>query len=145
MRVAAVLAVALVLAPVSAARRSPEQRHMAAVVRAWSARLDAGDDAGVARLFALPATVTQGPYSYRLTTRRQLAIFHAALPCSGRIVAIRFAGSTATATFRLGDRPGSKCDAPGGLAAARFGFRDGKLVSWTQVPVPSGTGGGPVA
>jgi hypothetical protein len=118
---------------------------MAAIVRAWSNRLNAGDNDGIAKLFGLPALVAQGGLIYRLDTRDQVAMWHAGLPCSGRIVSITFAGRFATAVFRLGDRPSSKCDAPGKLAAARFEIAGGKIVSWEQVPVPKQTETGPVA
>jgi hypothetical protein len=118
---------------------------MAAIVRAWSNRLNTGDNDGVAKLFGLPALVAQGGLIYRLDTRDQVALWHAGLPCSGRIVSITFAGRFATAVFRLGDRPSSKCDAPGQLAAARFEIVGGKIVSWEQVPVPKKAETGPVA
>jgi hypothetical protein len=109
---------------------------MASVVRAWSARLNAGDNAGVAKLFAVPARIIQGPFLYRLRTRHDIATWHAGLPCAGRIVSIAFRGRYATAVFRLGNRGASACDAPGSLAAARFEIVDGKIVSWEQVEVP---------
>src|SRR4051794_6016769 len=77
-------------------------RRMKAVVHAWSDRLNAGDNAGVARLFALPSFAVQGPYGFRFETRAQLARWHAALPCAGHVVAIGIRGRYATATFRLG-------------------------------------------
>jgi hypothetical protein len=116
--------------------------RMKAVVRAWSANLNAGDNAAEARLFSLPALMIQGPYGYRLTTRGQVAQWHAGLPCSGKIVSIKVRGRYATAVFRLGDRKTSKCDAPGTLAAARFTIVRGKIKVWQQVPAPSP---GPVA
>ena len=109
---------------------------MKAVVHAWSARLNAGDNAGVARLFALPSIIVQGSYAFRFHTRAQLAEWHSGLPCSGRIVSIAIHGRYATVVFRLGDRGSSQCDAPGTLAAARFEIVDGKIVLWEQVPVP---------
>jgi hypothetical protein len=112
------------------------EQQMRAVVRAWSARLNGNDDAGVARLFALPSIVVQGPYAYRLRTRAQVARWHAGLPCSGRIVSIEIRGRFATAVFRLGNRGTTRCDAPGTLAAARFEIVGGKIVMWMQVPVP---------
>jgi hypothetical protein len=120
---------------------------MEAVVRAWSARLNAGDNERLARLFALPAVMVQGPLAYRLSTYKQVAAWHAGLPCSGRVVSIAFHGRFATAVFRLGNRRASQCDAPGSLAAARFEIVRGKIVSWQQVPVPpkQATGKGPVA
>lgn len=140
---AAVAAALLLPAAAAAAPRTDPPGTIEAVVRAWSARLNAGDNEGVARLFRVPAVVIQGPYAYRLTTARQVALWHSALPCSGRIVRITVRGRFATAVFRLGDRPASKCDAPGALAAARFEVVRGKIVSWQQVPVPKETG--PVA
>ena len=110
---------------------------MKAVVRAWSTNLNAGNNAAEARLFSLPALMIQGPYGYRLTTARQVARWHAGLPCSGKIVSIRVRGTFATAVFRLGDRRKSKCDAPGTLAAARFKIVRGKITIWQQVQPPA--------
>jgi hypothetical protein len=120
--------------------RTPRQRRMASVVRAWSAKLNAGDNAGVAKLFALPARIVQGPFLYRLRTRKDVATWHAGLPCAGRIVSITFRGRYATAVFRLGNRGVTACDAPGSLAAARFEIVEGKIVSWEQVEVPKKRG-----
>lgn len=135
----------LAAGPAAAAARSDPPGRMKAVVRAWSALLNAGDNRGIAALFRLPAVVVQGQYAYRLTSPRQVELWHAALPCSGRIVSITVHGRFATAVFRLGDRPASKCDAPGALAAARFEIVRGKIVSWEQVPVPAESARGPVA
>jgi hypothetical protein len=115
---------------------------MKAVVRAWSRRLNSGDNRGIARLFTLPAVVEQGPYAFRLKTRRQVAIWHANLPCAGKVLSITVRGRFATAVFELGNRKGGTCDAPGALAAARFEIAGGKIVSWVQVPVPSNADGG---
>jgi hypothetical protein len=109
---------------------------MALVVRAWVQRLDANDNAGIARLYSLPAIVIQGPYEYKLKTRKQVALWFSGLPCSGEVVAIRFNGSYATAIFRLRDRGQVKCDGPGTLAAARFRIVNGKIVYWAQIPLP---------
>ena len=110
--------------------------RMKAVVRAWSARLDAGDNAGLARLFRVPVLMTQGSYVFRLVTRDQVARWHSTLPCSGHVVSITVKGRIATAVFRLGNRTTSRCDAPGTLAAARFTIVGGKIVAWQQIPVP---------
>jgi hypothetical protein len=117
--------------------KPPSQaERMKALVRAWSARLDAGDNAGLARLFRVPVLMTQGQYVFRLVTRSQVARWHSTLPCSGKIVSITVKGRVATAVFRLGDRTTSRCDAPGTLAAARFTIVGGKIVAWEQIPVP---------
>jgi hypothetical protein len=119
------------------APKPPSQaERMKAVVRAWSARLDAGDNAGLARLFRVPVLMTQGSYVFRLVTRSQVARWHATLPCSGHILSISVNGRVATAVFRLGNRTTSRCDAPGTLAAARFTIVGGKIVAWQQIPVP---------
>lgn len=136
-----------VCGPATAAKQpaSAQQRRMATVVHRWSTRLNANDNAGIARLFALPAILVQGQNEYRLTTARQIALWHSLLPCSGTIVSITYAGRFATAVFRLGNRGKSRCHAPGALAAARFEIVGGKIVSWVQVPVPAKTGNAPVA
>ena len=110
---------------------------MRAIVRAWSRYLNSGENAAEARLFSLPAVMIQGQFGYRLETAKQVASWHAALPCSGHIVSITVRGRYATAVFRLGNRKTSKCDAPGTLAAARFTIVDGKITVWQQVPPPS--------
>ncbi len=116
--------------------RSAVERQMETIVRAWSARLNAGDNTGIAKLFSLPATIVQAPFVYRLVNRRQIALWESELPCSGRIVSIAFSGRYATAVFVLGNRGSTRCDAPGSLAAARFEIVHGKIVSWEQVPIP---------
>ena len=114
-----------------------------AVVREWSARLNANDNAGASHLFSLPAVMTQGPYAYRLKTYRQLTLWHDGLPCAGTVTRIIVKGRFATAVFTLGKRKGHTCDAPGGEAAARFEIIGGRIRSWTQVAVPPPPG--PVA
>jgi hypothetical protein len=118
---------------------------MRAVVGKWSRRLNADDNRGVAQLFKVPAVVTQGQYSYRLKTEQQVALWHRGLPCSGAVESVKINGRFATVVFVLGDRKSSKCDGPGGRAAARFEIVSGKIVSWEQVPVPSLVESGPSA
>jgi len=135
-RLLVVAATVLVLGlPASAVADTPTQ--MRAVVRAWSARLNANDNAGIARLFALPAQVIQAPYAFTLRTRAEVAEWYAGLPCSGRVVTITVRGRYATAVFKLGNRGSTPCDAPGSLAAARFEIVGGKIRSWEQVAVPA--------
>ena len=122
--------------------KAAREQQMRAVVRAWSSRLNANDNAGVAHLFALPSVVAQGSYAFRFHTYAQLAQWHSGLPCSGRVVSITIRGRNATVVFRLGNRGSSRCDAPGTLAAARFEIVNGKIVLWQQVPVPETTPSG---
>lgn len=107
------------------------------VVRAWSQALNSGDNEAAADLFAPGAEVIQGR-SFVLGTRRQAIAFNAALPCSGEIVDLVSEGDTVTATFRLGDRDESRCDAPGAEVRAAFRVRDGKIRLWHQLPGSSG-------
>jgi len=125
--------------------RTPQQQKMAAVVLRWSDRLNAGDNAGIARLFAVPSVVVQGPYAYKLVNRHQVEQWFSGLPCSGHVTRIVFSGRYATAVFRLGNRGKTECDAPGSLAAARFEIVNGKIASWVQVDVPPKAGSTPVA
>ena len=69
-----------------------------------------------------------------MRTRADALAWNRSLPCSGRIVEIEISGEDATATFLLGDRPTSACDAPGGRVAAVFRVRDGKIVLFRQPP-----------
>jgi hypothetical protein len=135
----AILALALAAAPaaVSApAQKRDNAKQMKAIVRAWSNRLNASDNTGIARLFAVPALVIQAPYVYRLATRAEIASWYAGLPCAGHVISITVKGRYATAVFKLANRGTSPCDAPGTLAAARFEITRGKIISWEQVPVP---------
>jgi ketosteroid isomerase-like protein len=115
------------------------------VVRAWSQALNSGDNEAAADLFAPGAEVIQG-MSFVLETKRQAIAFNAALPCSGEIVELVSDGDRVRATFRLGDRPASRCDAPGAEVEAAFRVRDGKIVLWQQLPGSSGgsAGGGTI-
>jgi hypothetical protein len=131
------LLIALCLPAASSAAKTPptSPKEMRAVVHAWSNKLNAGDNQGVAHLFRLPAIVIQS-YGWKFTTYAQLAEWHSLLPCAGHIKSIQIRGRYATAVFRLADRRGSPCDAPGALVAARFEIVGGKIASWQQVAVP---------
>ena len=131
----AVLAVS-VLIPSTTAARSDTPAEAKRVVRAWSARLNAYDNAGAARLFARPALFVQGGVALRLETAADVALWHRLLPCAGRIVSISVKGDRATAVFVLANGKNRRCDAPGVKAAAVFRIRGGKIRSWEQVPVP---------
>ncbi len=134
--VAATLLVALLAAPVGMGARGDSPAAVKRVVRAWSARLNAYDNAGVARLFARPATFVQAGGSLRLRTAADIALWHQLLPCAGRIVSIRVRGELATVVFTLANGKNRRCDAPGAKAAAVFRIRGGKIASWVQIPVP---------
>jgi hypothetical protein len=126
------LFVLLALVPLVAACGSHEN-PVEKVARSWSKALNSGDNVGAAKLFATDARVVQGSYVRQLHTLSDAIRWNAALPCSGRITDVVVQGDTITATFLLGSRPGSPCDAPGETAAAEFTVRDGKIVLWRQL------------
>jgi hypothetical protein len=141
MRLAAcALLVALLVAPVAGAARTDSPAATKRVVRAWSRRLNAYDNTGIARLFARPAVFAQAGAVLRLETYADIALWHSLLPCAGRIVSISVKGETATAVFVLASGTHRRCDAPGQKAAAAFRVHKGKIVSWVQVPVPVAPG-----
>jgi hypothetical protein len=107
-----------------------------AIVRQWSAALNANDNVSAAGLFAPGARVVQPGVNVRLTPALALA-FNSSLPCAGRIVALRVTGERVVATFVLGHRPNHVCDGPGQKAAALFVVHKGKIVLWEQVSVPT--------
>jgi hypothetical protein len=113
----------------------PEQQRAdaeaVAVVRAWSAALNASDNAAAGELFAPEAVAIQGADVIPLPTAAAAAELMAALPCSGELIDVSVADNVVTATFELGDRPATRCDAaPGALAAAEFVVEDGRA-SWS--------------
>lgn len=141
----AALALLLVALLASAARAAQDDSPAATkrIVRAWSQRLNAYDNAGVARLFARPAIFVQNGSAFRLETYAEIATWHRLLPCAGQIVSITVKGDVATAVFVLANGKHRRCAASGEKAAAVFRVRGGKIVSWAQIPVPAGSG--PVA
>jgi hypothetical protein len=108
--------------------KSPEE-----VVRAWSEAVNSGDNEAAADLFAPGAEVIQGGRMLSLGTHEDAVAWNSALPCSGRIVELDTEGETVTATFLLGDRTSSACDAPGAEATAAFQIVDGRIVLWHQL------------
>lgn len=131
--VAALIAAASTNAADATAPKTPAQ-----IVRAWSRALNAGDDRAAGALFARGAIVIQGPFIVVLKTAKSAVVWNAGLPCSGDIIRMRVKSNIAVATFRLGQRPGHKCDGPGELAAAKFTIKRGKITRWEQVPPDSG-------
>ena len=107
------------------------------VVRAWSQSLNTGDNEAAADLFAPSAEVIQGR-SFVLETRQEAIAFNSSLPCSGEIVELESEGDTVRATFLLGHRETSRCDAPGAQVRAAFRIHDGKIVLWEQLPDAGG-------
>ena len=127
--------------PASTGAAAVDPKLLEAVVRAWSKALNAGDNEAAGSLFAAGALVVQGGVVIQLATHMDAVLFNAGLPCSGEIVELSVEGDVVTAIFVLGDRVGSKCDAPPGTrAAAQLGIANGKIVVWKQIPVPAQVG-----
>jgi len=126
---AAGLALAAVTLATGCGSSSPSAES---VVRAWSQALNSEDNARAADLFAAGAEIVQQGEVRTLRTHADALRWNASLPCSGRIVSIRSAGQTATATFELADREHSRCDGPGERTTAIFRVVEGKIVLWHQ-------------
>jgi hypothetical protein len=130
-RAAVLVAVFLVLVPAGSAARGP-----AAVVRAWSAAVNRGDNQAAANLFAKNAVVAQGSFILPLKTHRLAVLWNKGLPCAGHILSITVQKNVADATFRLSDRsPVQRCDAPGAKVRAAFTVNNGKIAAFVQLPV----------
>jgi len=128
------LAIVLPIVLLPAAGCGGDDPSPESVVRAWSEALNTGDDEAAADLFAPGAEVIQGDARARLQTRADAVLFNRSLPCSGRIVRVQSDEDGVTATFLLGDRPQSACDAPGVEVRAFFRVADGKITLWHQLP-----------
>lgn len=102
-------------------------------MRAWSRALNAGDNGAAADLFALGARIEQSGLELRVRTRADALAWNRGLPCSGQIVELQIMGDAVTATFLLGNRRTSPCDAPGGHVTAVFRVREGKIVLFRQL------------
>ena len=140
MRLVVIAVLALVAASSSPAAGTDSVGATKDVVRRWSARLNAYDNDGVARLFARPAAVAQGGVVYALRTYAEIALWHRTLPCAARIESITVKGQDATVVFVLRNGPHRRCDAPGGKVAAVFRVSGGKIRAWAQIPVPKRAG-----
>jgi hypothetical protein len=134
-RVRLLLALAIVLlAAVGCGGGDPSPES---VVRAWSEAVNTGDDEAAAELFAPGAEVIQGESRARLRTYGDALLFNSSLPCAGRILRVENGKDGVTATFRLGERPRRRCDAPGAEVQAFFRVEGGKITLWHQLPSSS--------
>ena len=135
MKGAALLGLVLVLGLAACAGGEDDRAGPEEVVRAWSRALNAGDNRAAAALFAVGARIEQFDFVLTVRSLDDALVWNRTLPCSGEIVRLTLRGEEeATATFLLGDRRASPCDAPGGEAVALFRVRDGKIVLFRQLP-----------
>ena len=106
------------------------------VARSWSAALDRSDDTAAGKLFAADAEIVQNG-ALVLHDQGDAVAWNAALPCGGTITRVVSHGANEVlVVFRLKERPGHRCDAPGAAAAAIFRVKNGKIVLWHQTPPP---------
>jgi limonene-1,2-epoxide hydrolase len=142
MKRVAILALTILLA----ACGGHASRSVDDTARAWSAALNNADNQAAANLFAPNTEIIQDG-AIVLQTHRDAVRWNAGLPCGGRITrVVRQSKNQVLVVFRLTDRPGHHCDAPGLKAAAVFRVEHGKIVLWRQTvppdeaPPPSGSG-----
>jgi hypothetical protein len=109
-----------------------EAERQRPVIEGWARALRRGDARAAARYFALPAVIAQGA-SARVTERRELVAFNAGLPCGVRLLRVRPTGRFVVATFRLTERPGTVCDAPGQTLRVAFIIRRGRFHEWRRI------------
>jgi hypothetical protein len=127
--------------PVATATASPSARPRAvtarerAIVKGWTDALRHGDVDRAVSYWAVPATVAN-PQPVRLLTRRAVRFFNSSLPCGAKLLSVKRDANYVLATFRLVNRPGKKCDAPGVRARTAFLLRGGKIVQWIRAPDP---------
>lgn len=112
------------------------------VIAAWAAAVRRSDPEAAARFFNLPAIVSQGQ-PRELTTAEEVLAFNAALPCGAELTDVQHNGRYVVGTFRLTERPGSSCDAPGALVRVAFVIRGRRFTEWYQVPDTPGAEPGP--
>jgi limonene-1,2-epoxide hydrolase len=139
MRIAATLLVLLALTACGGRSVAPPRD----VVRAWSAALDRNDNEAAGSLFAPAAEVVQNGGLTKLSSHADAVRWNSLLPCGGDITSLTLRGKQqVVAVFKLKERPGHSCDAPGAQAAAIFEIQGGKIVIWhqTAVPAPAGSG-----
>jgi limonene-1,2-epoxide hydrolase len=128
----AILALPLVLG----ACGSHPARSAEDAARTWSAALNASDNETAANQFAPNTEIIQDG-EIVLQTHRDAVRWNAGLPCGGRITrVIRQRTDQVLVVFRLTERPGHHCDAPGLKAAAVVRVEDGKIVLWRQTNPP---------
>ena len=74
--------------------------------------------------------------SARLRSRGEVRTFNGSLPCGARLLSVRDAGPYVVGTFRLTERPGKRCDAPGETARVAFLLKGDRFAEWRQLPAP---------
>jgi hypothetical protein len=103
------------------------------VLAGWAAAVRRGDPDRAARYFAVPAIVAQS-MAVELQTREQVRKFNDDLPCGAQLLGVHHDGRYVVGTFRLTERSGHTCTAPGALSRVAFVIRAHRFTEWRQVP-----------
>ena len=121
------------------ALRRPVTSTEVRVIRGWADALRHGHVARAVAYFRVPARVSDGRPPIELTTRGQLRIFNASLPCGARLERTRRVPERfVLATFVLTERPGpGRCgDGTGERARTLFYIEHGRIVQWLRAADP---------
>jgi hypothetical protein len=105
-------------------------------IRAWADALRGGDVARASALWALPAKVQNSSPVLTLSTRDDVLLYNAALPCGAVVTATGSAprGFTIVA-FRLTNRRGGICGSGVGQSArTAILVRAGRIAGWYRLP-----------
>lgn len=119
----------------SASQRAATTPSGAGTVRSWSEALTRGDLAGASALFAIPSLAQidpAGPVG-RIAKPADAHALDESLPCGAKLLDARAGGGYIDALFLLTQRPGARCDGPGGTARVAFRIRAGKIVEWRRI------------
>jgi hypothetical protein len=124
----------------SASSAAPGARR---VIRRWADTLRHGNVPGAARLFALPAVISNGTPPVEAKTRAQVVRFNRALPCGAVLRSTVARGPFVFGVFELTDRTGAgaqrPCQGKGNRAAVAFRIAGGLIREWRRVDaVPRG-------
>jgi hypothetical protein len=105
-------------------------------IRAWSKALRAGDVAGAASFWALPAKVQNATPVLTLTTRGDVRLFNGSLSCGAVMTGAGGAPRGFTIVrFRLTERRGGACGSGVGHSAETAVLvRGGLIVGWYRLP-----------
>jgi hypothetical protein len=114
-----------------------------ALVARWADTLRRSDVEGATRLFGVPLIVEQGGEAQRLRSVAEVRRFNASLPCGARLTEATRHGGYLIAAFRLAERPGKRCDAPGETATVALIVKGGRIREWRHIPELAAPGAPP--
>ncbi len=121
---------------------APLPTERVAVARTWAQAVRADDIKRASALFALPATIENGPPPVRVRSRLEVDAFNSSLPCGAVLLRARKVGrDRVLATYTLTERPGAPepCGSgTGARAGVLFTIRGGRIVEWLRARPETG-------